>query len=338
MKIIASEALSRGGLARLIGMRYRGKGTIFALHSVVENTGDYLHQPLRCSLECLERAVRWAKSRDLDIVTLDEAIKRLGTRGSRRFVVFTFDDGYRDNITRVLPVMEKYNAPYTIFVATHMITRELDGWWLGLVPLLRDNSRIEIAAMNKAYKLDTFEEKKTAFKEIGRWISQNGERTGLLDRTFAAYGVDMQKLLDEEAMTMDELRSAAAHRLVTIGAHTTSHCFLNQETADRVREEIADNKLFLENATGRSIDYFAYPYGAAGAREAEIVKELGFKAAVTTNAGTLFPEHAGETELFGLPREPIDQSDTRGCLDCREQGVYRFIRSRGGSPIAHMRH
>jgi peptidoglycan/xylan/chitin deacetylase (PgdA/CDA1 family) len=39
-------------------------------------------------------------------------------------VAITFDDGYRDNLTVALPLLEKFNLPMTLFVAAGFVGRE----------------------------------------------------------------------------------------------------------------------------------------------------------------------------------------------------------------------
>lgn len=41
----------------------------------------------------------------------------------------TFDDGYRDNLTEALPLLEKYSLPATIFVTTKMLGKKADFCW-----------------------------------------------------------------------------------------------------------------------------------------------------------------------------------------------------------------
>lgn len=38
-------------------------------------------------------------------------------------IVITFDDGYKDNLTNALPILEKYNIPATIYIATSFIEK-----------------------------------------------------------------------------------------------------------------------------------------------------------------------------------------------------------------------
>lgn len=43
---------------------------------------------------------------------------------SERRIAITFDDGYRDNLTVALPLLEKYELPMTLFVAADFIGKE----------------------------------------------------------------------------------------------------------------------------------------------------------------------------------------------------------------------
>jgi peptidoglycan/xylan/chitin deacetylase (PgdA/CDA1 family) len=63
----------------------------------------------------------------------------------------------------------------------------------------------------------------------------------------------------------------------------------------------------IEAKLGRRPLHFAYPVGnvaAASAREFAIAAEAGFKTAVTTRPGVLFPEHA--KTLTALPRVSVN--------------------------------
>jgi peptidoglycan/xylan/chitin deacetylase (PgdA/CDA1 family) len=330
------EALYRSGLGRAIGWRYQGRGVIFMFHSVVDDPGQYLNDPLRCSPASVEAALRWARTSGVDIVTVDEAMRRLERCDTGFFAVFTFDDGYRDNITHALPVMAKYDAPLTIYVTTSMITRQLYAWWDALVVLIRDHDAVDVEPMAQRFEAADGRGKTRALRTIKRWIHEDGARADLLRPVFAAYNVDVEALVHGQAMTLEEMKDVSRHALVTIGGHTTSHSFLPLESRDRLLREVSDNKRYLEHATDAPVAHFAYPYGAAGQREAECVRKAGFHSAVTTRNGTVFPYHATIQGLFELPREAVDSSDTVASLDCRSKGVQRFFKSRAGSPIARL--
>ena len=65
-------------------------------------------------------------------------------RPAGKFCAFTFDDGYADNLTHALPIMESFAAPFTVYVATGMMTGKIDAWWLGLAALIRAQDHIEL--------------------------------------------------------------------------------------------------------------------------------------------------------------------------------------------------
>ena len=69
-------------------------------------------------LAYLERMVRYVQRRGWDIVSLDEALRRLATPGQRRFVNVSLDDCYRDTAEQVVPLFARLGAPITLFVTT----------------------------------------------------------------------------------------------------------------------------------------------------------------------------------------------------------------------------
>jgi peptidoglycan/xylan/chitin deacetylase (PgdA/CDA1 family) len=95
--------------------------------------------------------------------------------------------------------------------------------------------------------------------------------------------------------------------LITIGAHSITHCNLAGQTEEIARHEMADGRARIERALQRLVVHLAYPYGdkiAAGAREFALARATGFKTAVTTRPGMIFPENAGY--LTALPRVSLN--------------------------------
>jgi peptidoglycan/xylan/chitin deacetylase (PgdA/CDA1 family) len=84
-----------------------------------------------------------------------------------------------------------------------------------------------------------------------------------------------------------QIKEISASSLFSIGGHTTSHPALPYHEKEMQREEILSNKIFLENITGRKIDLFAYPSGKYNDSTKEIVRQLHFQAAFTTNAAVI---------------------------------------------------
>jgi peptidoglycan/xylan/chitin deacetylase (PgdA/CDA1 family) len=89
---------------------------------------------------------------------------------------------------------------------------------------------------------------------------------------------------------------------MSIGAHTVTHPILAKLQAWDVRKEISESKQSLESILKDEITLFAYPNGRPDLdfqiKDAVIVKELGFKAAVTTTWGVA----KTDSDLMQLPR------------------------------------
>lgn len=67
-----------------------------------------------------EQQLRWLK-RWRRVVRLEET---LSAPASSRLVAITFDDGFRDNLTVALPLLEKFQLPMTLFVAARFVGRD----------------------------------------------------------------------------------------------------------------------------------------------------------------------------------------------------------------------
>ena len=88
-----------------------------------------------------------------------------------------------------------------------------------------------------------------------------------------------------------ELYEMSRNSLVTIGSHSCSHPFLSKCDDLKIKNELNDSKIFLENLIKRKVKYFAYPYGNYNQKVMKYVKEAGYDAAfatdITNNLGNL---------------------------------------------------
>jgi peptidoglycan/xylan/chitin deacetylase (PgdA/CDA1 family) len=130
----------------------------------------------------------------------------------------------------------------------------------------------------------------------------------------ARYGVDETAICRELCMSWDELKAFANDPLISIGAHSVTHCNLARQPKEIASQEMATSRERIENVLQRPVVHLAYPYGdkiAAGAREFALAQAAGFKTAVTTRPGMIFPESAGH--LTALPRVSLNGNyqDTR---------------------------
>ena len=315
-------ALYFTGAHYLLRPIFAGVGTIFMLHHVRPRR-DAAFQPnrhLEVEPEFLRAMLAHLRSRDVDIITMDELHRRLTERDfSRRFACFTFDDGYRDNRDFALPVMREFDAPFTVHVASDFAEGIGRLWWITLEMLIAKASSIEADISGVATRLDTSTPaaKEAAFERLHDWLRGlpgGGDLPREMGALCARYGVDETAICRELCMSWDELKAFAQDPLISIGAHTVTHCSLARQSREIACQELATSRARIENALQRPVVHLAYPYGdkvAAGAREFSLAQAAGFNTAVTTRPGMIFPESAGH--LTALPRVSLNGNyqDTR---------------------------
>jgi len=215
----------------------------------------------------------------LPLSALGDSVTRPNARAAK--VVVTFDDGYADNLHEALPILQRFDVPATVFVATDAVVRSREFWWDDLERLVAPSDYDAVWAR---------------LRDVG-----GREREGALDALRDAAGVDSAPRPDKRPLTPDELACLARGVRIAIGAHTASHARLAALTGAEQRADIETGLKAVESIIGRRIESFAYPFGRAGDYTAEtmaIVREAGFTRACSNQAGRV----DRSTDRYALPR------------------------------------
>jgi peptidoglycan/xylan/chitin deacetylase (PgdA/CDA1 family) len=305
------EALYFSGAHLLMRPFTAGVGSILMLHHVRPARTDAF-QPnrlLEVTPEFLDQTLGWLRAQDIDIIPLDELHRRFKVGDfDRRFVCITFDDGYRDNKEFAYPILKRHSAPFCVYVPTSFPERAGKLWWLALEYAVARNEAITVrlGGQDQTFACATPRQKDETYKRIYwtlREVTDEADLHAVVDDIAARYRIDMAPVCDRLCMTWDEVRTLAADPLVTIGAHTINHVMLAKTDEATARTELKVGRDALEAWLGRPVHHLAYPYGGRDVvqqREFRLAAELGFRTAVTTRPGVLFPEHGDQ--LLALPR------------------------------------
>ena len=313
------QTIIRGGLESLyftgahlaLKPLLQGVGAILTLHHVRPPRPDRF-QPnriLEITPRFLTRVVKYLRGSGVDLVSLDEMHRRMIERDfSRRFVCLTFDDGYRDTMKWAYPILREGNVPFAVYVPTSFPDRLGELWWLALEAVIARNDHIglQIDGRNRTFDCRTVAEKRALYDEMYWWLRGMPTETEMRDvvRNLAAcYHVDIAAFCNDLCMSWEEIAELATDHLVTIGAHTVNHPMLAKLPIEAVRSEMDLSRSVIEAALSMRPQHLSYPIGdrsSAGPREFAIAAELGFKTAVTTRPGVLFPQHS--RCLTALPR------------------------------------
>ncbi|WP_405242489.1 polysaccharide deacetylase family protein [Lentisalinibacter salinarum] len=284
-----------------------GRLSIFIFHRVLAAPDPLF--PGEVDVNRFSEMLSWI-TKWFHVLPLGDAVDGLQRRSlPARSASITFDDGYTDNATNALPILQRHDAPATFFVATGY----LNGgrmWNDTIIEAVRSTrqSKLELGSIGAGTLPTTsIHEKQQAIERLIGLIKYRDYRERDELATAIAEQAD-SPLPDNLMMTDTQVRELHAAGM-TIGAHTVDHPILRLCDSAEARREISASRDYLEALSGDKVTLFAYPNGKPGTdylpEQARLVEELGFKAAVSTAPGA---SRAGD-DVFQLRRfTPWDRS------------------------------
>jgi peptidoglycan/xylan/chitin deacetylase (PgdA/CDA1 family) len=227
----------------------------------------------------------------------------------------TFDDGYADNATLALPILQKLGLTATFFIATGF----LDGgrmWNDTVIEAVRAHRLDELDLERIGFGRATTESPASKRASIGALLRaikhlDPAERD---DRVAAIAEAVGARLPDDLMMTRSMVRALHGAGM-SLGGHTVRHPILRCVSDAEAEREIAQGRDALREISGEPVRLFAYPNGVPDAdyqsRHVALVKRLGFDAAVCTASGAA----VRGSDRYQLPRfRPWDRTAPRYAL------------------------
>jgi peptidoglycan/xylan/chitin deacetylase (PgdA/CDA1 family) len=244
------------------------------------------------------------------VLPLEEIVHQWRRRQvMKNAVAVTFDDGYLDNFTDAMPLLEHHDIPATFFITGGPYGDNQAFWWDELQALLFES---EVLPAHCSFNIDGIMVEQDLGDEqyldsdlkleLRQWKSgmlRKGARLQLYYGLWEVLKFSAQAIRDE---AMEAIRAWAAsgnmalpvrmnneqimvlhrHKLFTIGAHTVSHPALSVLEGGEQLKEMHANKTALENLLRSTIQLLAYPYGNYNELTLALSKKAGFEAAFTT--------------------------------------------------------
>ncbi len=283
------------------------------MHKIIESSGEKSRISMMRANEVeshfLEEMLNALKNK-YDFVSLDEMYSRLKSekKYKKKFLAVTFDDGYKDNLILAHPILKKLGVPFTIYITNSFPNYTAKLWWYMLEDILLENDEIMFKHKNIEYKFlaKTQRQKDDSFVKIRAIIinATKDENEDILFQLGNNYNKKLDKYVQKEALTWEDIKYLSKDPIVTIGCHTVNHLALNTLTDTEVLEEIEISKNEIESYIGIKVDHFAFPYGTSNEvnqREVNLLKACeSFLTATTTRMGNIF--HSHNQSFFALPR------------------------------------
>lgn len=236
------------------------------------------------------------------LLTLSDALNKLHSNSlPSNAAVMTFDDGYENNASIALPMLNKYGVPASFYIASDFLNggamwndkvlEAVRRWPAGKLNLAIGEKKLEFQLSDDKSRAYAGGELLNAFKYLPlaqRKVAVDEFTSGAIDGLNYMMSDAQVKLLHDNGME--------------IGGHTCSHPILASLSESKAFKQISDNKAYLESILGQKITSFAYPNGKPGKdytkQTIDLVKKAGYQYAVSTHEGVA----SSLTDEFQIPR------------------------------------
>ena len=254
-----------------------------------------------------------------------------------RPLLLTCDDGLRNNLTVMVPILREEGVQCLFFVTGASLEEDAGClWYDDLYRLLAPApSGAAVSVGGKTVRL-TFS---GAAERMNAWWCLVEELSGLPEDERRTTLHSLRRELGSSGGVKagpSLLNRAELGELVrqgmSVGAHTLSHPVLAKMPAACAEREIRECKSRLESFLQREVWALAYPFGhdgSAGVREMAMAERAGFSCAFMNCGGGLLRR---ESPRFALPRAHVTAAMNLATVEAHLSGFHTAIQRgvRGG--------
>jgi peptidoglycan/xylan/chitin deacetylase (PgdA/CDA1 family) len=270
-----------------------------------------------------------------------------------RSVLLTCDDGLRNSLTDMLPILREFDLPCLFFVTGASLADTPTMLWYEELYMMflaaPESFTVELLEIGLNACTESRKEKRILWWVLVRKLSgyDFGFRQAFLERIRMQLG--LTERWDDEyredpvlsrrflVTNRTELCELAATEGAAIGAHTMSHPVLSRSSPQTAWTEVTDCKLGLEHALDRNVWALAYPFGdpsSVTSREMQMAERAGYRCAFVNVGGSF----GAKIPRYALPRMHIAASMTMPEFEAHLSGFHRSLQQlfRPANPHAAM--
>jgi len=277
-----------------------------------------------------EKQIRYLSKKNYKFISLSHLasnFKRL-KNSKQKYIILTFDDGFKNVIENAYPVMKKYNAKGSLYIVSDLIGKDKLLWTDYIELLIRNtnNSKFNFVFNNEIihYILNSEKQIQSACDDIKHKLRSlsNYERLSHLEQFKMPNNLSSFKYVPIEYIVAnwDELR-ILDRNVLEIGCHTKTHPNLdNLITEQEFYGELIESKLDIERNMGYRVNHLCYPAGVYNDRVIQYVKKFDYLTATTTIEGF----NTYKADLFRLKR--LQMKNNFILFKAKISGLYFFIK------------
>ena len=321
LKTAIYALLYYSGVVPLYRWSRRHEVTFVMVHGVM-SPEDSDWRPLRWQLDPAMLDKYLARlSRLYEFISASEAVAMMHGEVAFRpnCLVFTIDDGYRNALTRMWPILDKYGIRPLLFVPTKSVVKAEPFWFDQMDYWVQESgaTSVDLAGEKIPFDHSTLTTAEQSFRQLMQatrriWSDDEvrlREVARVIDELKTKCGASKNATLSPAALEwVDVLDLEDIRRCkdlgFEIGSHSESHYRLTHVNAELAQSETQASKRFLEDALGEECQFFGYPEGARSKNVVDAVRAAGYKAAFSSESVGI-PE--ADTE-YDIPRVHLPES------------------------------
>ena len=251
--------------------------TILNLHSVTDNNS-------KCNQltpKLFEDLVIFVK-KNFTLVAFSDLKREIIS--DKPLMILSFDDGYKDFMEYVIPILDKYEIKCNQNIIPDCIEKQLPP----VCVIVQDF--ICQAPVELLKKIDLQE------INIERYINNRKKLGVVVSSYIKSRSIQEQKLiyeklrpqlLDYEEFTPTQMMSKEDVMEIIhnheIGAHSYEHASMNYETSEYFKSDLKKCKNYFSNNFGIQVDIYAFPNGSYSKKHISMALENGFEEILLVN-------------------------------------------------------
>jgi peptidoglycan/xylan/chitin deacetylase (PgdA/CDA1 family) len=285
--------------------------SIFLFHGVVKSNNYNLRNYNNKHIEekKFKKILRDLKKNGTPI-SMDDVIKNINNKkdfANNSFVI-TFDDGFFNNYSNAIPVLEKMGIPTTFYITTDFIEKNSTSWVDRIEIAVDAKNRGYTKIFNREFKFNDSAKSKIKFMNDLRKLIKNDKKidpykitTNILKDLKYKKKISSSNHILDKKMNWSQIKKIDKKTLFTVGGHTKTHRILSFLSDNETKKEINGSIKIIEKKLNKKIIHYSYPEGLRHTfsnREILLLKQEGIECCPSAESGV----NTKNSNLFKLKR------------------------------------
>jgi peptidoglycan/xylan/chitin deacetylase (PgdA/CDA1 family) len=286
-------------------VRQSDAAIILGLHHIDEHDGNMLSQRVAPTPpHVFEEILRYLQSLGYSFVSLSEIID---SPDRSKKAVITFDDGFKSIYANAFPILQKFQAPFTVFLTTATLGANRLLWLHRIYAAVDRLTREDVCRIMERFSLKV-QPGVSMSEMLGALVRQESpDRLVLLADELA---VAARLTASDESLIAERLYLKPNEVVkmtlngMTIGAHGHNHWCMETLDQSLTESEIGACKEEIRQVFGVESAHYALSYGRSNSHVIPALERFNFKSLCTTKPGLV----RRNTDRYLLPRLMVDSN------------------------------